>query len=683
MSSIGLPSQVRLWILRILVELEAWDEFISVNGFSSQNLARRLGLDTGSFRTADGYDVSRVKETLRKQLDAAHFQEIGPKTSRLTKNLDNVSPMIGLRRADRVLLEFLVCMDCVGVLSVAVEWLGIMNTNQAFHKLARVLSLSTDEVRGTVDEESPLIRLTLLVFKRYEQGTLRNKFALSDDTMAERLANEDVNPMTLFQGKVHSCESSDLTLANYEHIRTALDMLRPYLKQVITTRRVGVNILLHGTPGTGKSQLSRVLAADCGVPLHEVTTLDVYGTPITGVKRLQALNMAQVGLGGSHALLLFEEAEDIFDDGSALDGSKSTAQTRKAWVNRLLERNETPTIWITNSVTNIDAAFIRRFDMVVELPALPQSQRHRLLHDAFADILTIQDIDSLSQLSTLSPAMVKKAASVIHEIKEQLTVDAAASGLKTMIRASVDAQGGSTRHSNAYSQQDSKLYDLEWINSDVNLAEVVEGLIRCQTGRLCLYGPPGTGKTAFGQHLARALDKPLLVRRASDILSAWKGETEQNIRRVFSEANREGAVLLLDEVDSFLQERQQAQRSWEITEVNEMLTQMENFSGIFVATTNHLSTLDSAVFRRFDLKIHFDYLRDEQTESLFEAYCDRLQLRKSNHVVRDFFAVTPGDFAAIERRHRIQQLKSTEELAMLLQNECRSKTGARARVGFL
>ena len=66
----------------------------------------------------------------------------------------------------------------------------------------------------------------------------------------------------------------------------------------------------------------------------------------------------------------------------------------------------------------------------------------------------------------------------------------------------------------------------------------------------------------------------------------WLGGTEKNIAQAFKEASSKKAVLVFDEVDSFLQNRSAAARSWEITQVNEMLVQMESFSGIFIATTN-------------------------------------------------------------------------------------------------
>lgn len=69
------------------------------------------------------------------------------------------------------------------------------------------------------------------------------------------------------------------------------------------------------------------------------------------------------------------------------------------------------------------------------------------------------------------------------------------------------------------------------------------------------------------------------------------------------------SVLLLDEADSFLRDRTSAQRSWEVTQVNELLTQMERFEGLFICSNNLIDRLDSASIRRFDFKIMLSYLK--------------------------------------------------------------------------
>jgi len=152
-------------------------------------------------------------------------------------------------------------------------------------------------------------------------------------------------------------------------------------------------------------------------------------------------------------------------------------------------------------------------------------------------------------------------------------------------------------------------YRAEWLNVDADVPQLLEALRRRPRGRLLFHGPPGTGKTGLAHHPAQALDRPLRVRRASDLVSKWVGETEKNLCAMFEEAAADESVLLLDEADSFLQERGLAHRSWEVTEVNELLTQMEGFGGLFICATNFIEQLDPAAMRRFSPKLAFGPLQ--------------------------------------------------------------------------
>jgi SpoVK/Ycf46/Vps4 family AAA+-type ATPase len=203
---------------------------------------------------------------------------------------------------------------------------------------------------------------------------------------------------------------------------------------------------------------------------------------------------------------------------------------------------------------------------------------------------------------------------------------------------------------------------------------------------MCLYGPPGTGKSAFAQWLARELDRPLHVHRGADLLSMWLGGTEKQIAQAFLQAEQARAVLLIDEIDGFLQDRRQAQRQWEVTQVNEMLTRMEAFEGILIATTNLMAGLDQAAMRRFDLKLHFDYLANDQAWQLFQQHCDELGLQAdaiSQQRLKRLDQLTPGDFAAVARRNRFTAFDSATAMANALAEEVALKTDNHQRpIGF-
>jgi SpoVK/Ycf46/Vps4 family AAA+-type ATPase len=199
-------------------------------------------------------------------------------------------------------------------------------------------------------------------------------------------------------------------------------------------------------------------------------------------------------------------------------------------------------------------------------------------------------------------------------------------------------------------------YNLDMLNVETKfeIPRIVKALKERGHGTLCFYGAPGTGKTALAEHIAKALEKPLIIKQASDLMSKFVGETEQNMAAMFKEAEAEGAVLLLDEADSYLQDRRGAQRSYEVTEVNEMLQGMERFKGIFVCTTNLLDRIDQAALRRFTFKIKFKPLTPEQRETMFmtEALAGEVGKLDADLKARlvKLEVLCPGDFAAVKRQ---------------------------------
>src|SRR5690606_35964958 len=292
----------------------------------------------------------------------------------------------------------------------------------------------------------------------------------------------------------------------------------------------------------------------------------------------------------------------------------------------------------------------------------------------------------LSDLERLAPAIITRASSVVRAISPGLGQPRAERALEHLVGNTLEAQG----HGRPLRQGAAQLpedYDTSFLNPDTDIGTIADGLRESGQGRLCLYGPPGTGKTAFGRWLARQLDLPLHVKRASDLLSPWVGMTEQQLASAFREAERDRALLMIDEVDGFLRDRGNAQRPWEATQVNEMLTCMESFNGIFVASTNLMEGLDPAALRRFDAKIHFGFLAREQALAMLRAQCVRLGLplpgpAEENAVAR-LNNHTPGDFAVLARQHRFRRVDSPAALVELLQAECALKGGAKRGIGFL
>jgi SpoVK/Ycf46/Vps4 family AAA+-type ATPase len=129
------------------------------------------------------------------------------------------------------------------------------------------------------------------------------------------------------------------------------------------------------------------------------------------------------------------------------------------------------------------------------------------------------------------------------------------------------------------------------------------------------------------------------------LASCWVGETEHNISRAFEEAEETNSILFLDEADSLFRSRNNSRSSWEITQVNEILTRMERFNGIFIASTNFLDNLDAASLRRFAFKLKFNELNNEGKVIFLKRF-----FNVSSNNYEDLYQLknlTPGDYKAV------------------------------------
>ena len=676
---------IALWMLRLLTSPSGLRQFVRKSGFGRDDIAYALGLDHWIDPAARAFNPQAVRAELYQRLDKSrHACANAPLPALLQANVQRLAALVGLNAVDARILAFAVCLHNEPMLDDTADMLDSLTTTQVIKAVAMLLELPEAQVRQALGSQGLLARSGLVVIDRSGSGRLKSKLELLSHTFADRMLTTDADPIHLLRGKIQPAAPGLLALADYGHIQPTLNIVRPWLLHARDTRRRGVNVYLHGAPGTGKTELARALAQDMGCELFEVASEDEDGDPISAVNRLRAFRAAQSFLAQRKALLLFDEVEDVFSDHPL---ERSTAQSHKAWLNRMLEDNPVPTLWLSNTVAGMDAAFIRRFDMVFELPVPPRSQRARIVQAHCGDLLDAPRLARIAEVEHLAPAVVARASAVAHAIAPTVGRAASASAFEHLVSHTLQAQGHRPlpRHD---ANRLPKVYDPAFLHADADLAALAQGIAVTRNARLCLYGPPGTGKTAFGRWLAEQLDMPLLVRRASDLLSMFVGEAEKNIARAFREAEDDGALLLIDEVDSFLQDRRGAQRSWEVTQVNEMLTQMEGFAGVFIASTNLMDGLDPAALRRFDLKVKLDYLRPPQAWALLQRHCAQLGLAAPGAAeqarVERLKQITPGDFAAVLRHGRLMPLTSATALVAGLETECALKHGgARHTMGFV
>ena len=598
-------------------------------------------------------------------------------------SLQAIGGLLALNETEVKCLAFILMLQSHEQLrTVANELIGELNDRKTIEAVAAVVGLPIKSVEEALSKNSRLMGSQLV---RWDHNlvVLGDKFTWVSRGFAQEMLQPGFDPLCAMRDRIVPAPPPTLRWEQFAHMGELRQVALSYVRQALAQSKPGVNLLLHGDPGVGKSEFSRALAQELGCELFEVSSQDEDGDPVDGRHRLQALRVLHGFCSGrrSRSLIVFDEIEDVFPRPNPISGPQPIRI--KSWVNRALENNPAVTIWISNAVSALDPAFVRRFDVVIEVKCPPTAVRVEQLRNLPVSLSEVA-ITKIAACAHLSPGVVHRAASVVNSIHTELPEGQAPQIMEMLINQTLQAQG----HAQVKASQGAgSIYNPGYLNTDFDPVALVEGIRSAKSARLCLYGPPGTGKTAYGQWLAEQLDCPIHIKRASDLLSQFVGMAEKNIAKAFRDAAEEGAILLIDEVDSFLQERTHAHRSWEVTQVNEFLTQLEQFSGVFIATTNLMEGLDAAALRRFDLKARLDYLKPMQARGLLEAHLLALNLPKAeaSELCRldELTNLTPGDFAAVARQHRFRPLPTALAWITSLLAECRQKKGSQRQIaGF-
>lgn len=561
--------------------------------------------------------------------------------------------------------------------------------------IGEVLQVSHTKVAKLLMADMPLRQLGLL-----DTGYADGRLEL--ESFAQSLMQEPLSRSEFVGSVARAMPASTLECHDFSYMQKDLDMLLDYCKNAKSP-----SVFLYGKPGVGKNEIAALLAKELDRELWEIHNLK---NGKVEDKRYEQFVRAQTMLDKDRAMILLDECEDIFP---TLYARFFENKPSKNTLNKMLESVKIPSIFLSNSAA-IDPAFLRRFDIVLEIHAPPQEKKQEILQKALQSqgikvdsrIMRQMSESSLSQGVLLQACKVAKTLAKTSKQSAKERQKGIAESLIQVLNEHLKLQGQKLIST---SKPKSLPYDMSLINASVDMQSLCERIKSVcgardskesatadstQGIRILAHGMAGSGKSEFAKALAKELNKPIMLKRASDLLSMWVGGSEQNIAAAFREAEKRGAILVLDEVDSFLQDRSGASRSWEVSQVNEMLTQMENFEGIFIATTNFMDTLDRASIRRFDMKVEFkplDCARLKQAFSLYAKhlgisdYAVFLESTSAKRALEKLENICFGDFALIARGAAFAPLESAQELLEKLQEEARLKglsaAGAK-RVGF-
>jgi len=560
---------------------------------------------------------------------------------------------------------------------------NILNLAKSIIYFCKFFNVKPEEIRNFLSKDSTLIKAGII------RKQSRDDLDLSDKVLSflGGFSNE-----TLEQQYVRKIDLSDsIKMSDHNISNEKINIF----KNLIDIQK-GCNILLHGHPGTGKTEFAKSLAEETGKDIYFVNPSDEKEDEDLDFRK-QAIIAAQNIINPSNSIIVVDECDSIINvyEGMWKCETKNGLD-RKAWINSVLESTNHKIIWISNKVGGVDESTKRRFSYSLEFQPLSYPQRKKVwetqINKQKIDFLGKSEIELLARELKVNNGGITLALQDVSQMKglgsREAKMEMLISLLKQHKAFTEEVSIGLVKKSSKYS--------LDIVNANYPLDKILEfsdeffhqrekferaGIYNLN---ILLQGPPGTGKTEFVKHLAECTDKELIIKRVSDIKSKWYGESVKNIAASFKEAQENNSVLFFDEADSFFGSREDS-RDLQAEETNEFLTQMENFHGLLICATNFTDRLDQASMRRFNHKIKFDYLNLVGKRKLFLNYfSDILQSHPSADVwikLDRIAGLTPGDYKVVYQKNAFSK-QAPEHLVAELESEVSYKKAFTKKLGL-
>jgi SpoVK/Ycf46/Vps4 family AAA+-type ATPase len=626
-----------------------------------------------SFIDLSIYNGFGIRELIIEEV-SEHIKTVDYKRYQYPTQFQRLSEVFELTDIQKKLLFFYYLFESVSEFKSFVEYtsFNFADRKNATTAFSKILDVPQSKIKRELRSSSKLSQAMLL--------EIDEKNIYLSDHICDFLQNddEDSDIFSFFFEKSEVTNSLDVK--NHRIKKEEIDAFKYLLKC-----NKGSNYLLHGAPGTGKTEFTKSIGKKLGVDVYKIKTHDSDSSDMLKEKR-SAL-MAAKSMLPSNAILVIDEAEELLGSGSNIFYKDKS--DHKAWLNTYMEEHSINIVWITNDMT-MHPSTKRRFDLAICFESFSRKQRLSALKNiqssAELELFDDLELEKIAKDYSLDPGALSLAFQKMGALSDDRV------NKKNIIHTLLNSQMKLLKGREVTEKPLEKFYDPSFVNTSLHEGEILSTIKRFYDGdeairNLCVLfqGIPGTGKTEYAKYISESLEKNMNVKRASDILSSAWGGTEKQIADMFKTAERDGDILFLDECDSLFKPRGNAEYSWMVSETNELLTQMERFQGVLICATNFIENIDQAAMRRFHLKIKFDDLLPDTLGKVFETFFKRfnsgLMSKSDSASLTSIKGLNPGDFKAVYNAIVFKKEISNEEIISRLKDEVTYKV-KRSSIGL-
>ncbi|MHA2365566.1 MAG: CDC48 family AAA ATPase [Candidatus Hodarchaeales archaeon] len=433
----------------------------------------------------------------------------------------------------------------------------------------------------------------------------------------------------------------------HDEIQKVREMIELPLKHPELFERLGVEapkgVLLHGSPGTGKTMLAKAVANESECNFYNISGPEImskfYGESEENLRKV--FNEAQEN---SPSIIFIDEIDSIAPKRENVIGEveRRVVAQLLSLMDGLESRGQVVVIGVTNLPNSLDPALRRggRFDREIEIGIPDRDSRYEILHihtrgmplspdvnlDVFAnithgfvgaDLAVLAKEAAMIALREIVPNIDLEAQEIPAEILESIIIkkdhfnkallEVTPSALREVFVDVPDVRwediGGLTNAKN------NLIEAVEWPLLHPDIYKEIKAI---PPKGILLYGPPGTGKTILAKAVANESQANFISVKGPEFLSKWVGESERAVRETFRKARQSApCIIFFDEIESIVPIRGAQGGSTQVTErvVSQLLTELdglEDLEGVLViAATNRPDLIDPALLRpgRFDKKI--------------------------------------------------------------------------------